>query len=151
MLWLREPLSTTTQSRIRTVQKAVGPSAIDRLPFFREPAIKRTLAESGALPEPSLRSFILPRPPSMSEISPSSILDPSSDRTLEVVATDLAATLWKAGVRYPGGAEIWCAFRSGEAAWTNDSLLAASYPSEPVAARLLVEGDGQPFWQADSE
>lgn len=86
----------------------------------------------------------------MSEISPSSSADPLSDGALGDAPSAVASTCWKAGVRYPGGAEIWCAFRNGEVAWTTDPLLAATYPSESaavMAARILAEGDAQPFWQ----
>jgi hypothetical protein len=56
---------------------------------------------------------------------------------------------WVAGVRYPGGTEIWCAERAGEAAWTTDRRLAATFPSESnavMAARLLADGGTVAFW-----
>ena len=56
---------------------------------------------------------------------------------------------WLAGVRYPSGTEIWCAYRGGEPAWTPDRKLAATYSSQPaaaMAARLLTDGDAVPFW-----
>lgn len=60
-----------------------------------------------------------------------------------------AAGVWLAGARYPGGVEIWCARRGGEAALTPDKRLAAVYPSESVAAmaaRHLADGNSVPFW-----
>lgn len=59
---------------------------------------------------------------------------------------------WVAGARYPGGTEIWCADHGGEAAWTTDRKLAATFPSEFTAAmraRLLADGGALPFWTSD--
>jgi hypothetical protein len=56
---------------------------------------------------------------------------------------------WIAGIRYPGGTEIWCATHHGEDAWTTDRKFATRFPSESraaMAARLLAEGDAVPFW-----
>ena len=63
-----------------------------------------------------------------------------------------SARLWLAGVRYPSGTEIWCAYRGGEAAWTTDRKLAAKYQMESsaaMAARHLTDGSAIPFWTAD--
>ncbi|MES2437691.1 MAG: hypothetical protein V4584_01405 [Verrucomicrobiota bacterium] len=60
--------------------------------------------------------------------------------------------LWIAGVRYPNGTEIWCAYRGGEAAWTTDRRLAAKYQMESsaaMAARHLTDGGAVPFWTTD--
>ena len=62
---------------------------------------------------------------------------------------EVPSALWVAGVRYPGGTEIWCAYRGGEDAWTTDRKLAATYQSESsatLAARLLADGVAEPFW-----
>lgn len=64
------------------------------------------------------------------------------------------STLWTAGVSYPNGTRIWCAYRAGEAAWTMDRKLAARYSSEStaaMAARNLTEGEAVPFWTMDEK
>jgi hypothetical protein len=64
-----------------------------------------------------------------------------------------SAALWLAGVRYPNGTTLWCAYRSGEAAWTSDKKLAARYltsSSAAMAARQLMGYDTEPFWIADT-
>jgi hypothetical protein len=65
---------------------------------------------------------------------------------------DASLGRWVAGARYPGGTEIWCADHGGEAAWTTDRKLAATFPSEFTAAmraRLLADGGALPFWTSD--
>jgi hypothetical protein len=75
--------------------------------------------------------------------SPATVLAGGSEPDLS------ARRIWQAGIRYPSGTEIWCAYRGGEPAWTTDRRLAATYPSEPaaaMAARQLADGDSVPFW-----
>lgn len=58
-------------------------------------------------------------------------------------------SLWLAGIRYSGGTKIWCAYRSGEPAWTTDRKFAARYQSQTsavMAAQNLTDGDAEPFW-----
>jgi hypothetical protein len=67
----------------------------------------------------------------------------------DVAGIDPSLVRWIAGVRYPGGTEIWCAERAGEAAWTTDRKLATTFPSAPnaaMAAHLLADDGAVAFW-----
>ncbi|MEO8613980.1 MAG: hypothetical protein ABI600_02480 [Luteolibacter sp.] len=74
---------------------------------------------------------------------------PDSTGPNAAIGPGLTKRFWTAGARYQNGVEIWCAYRSGEDAWTTDRRLAAKYPSESsasMAAHQLTEGNAVPFW-----
>lgn len=76
---------------------------------------------------------------------------PKNLPVMKATGSGKAPSRWIAGIRYPGGTEIWCASHHGDDAWTTDRKLATAFPSEStaaMAARLLTEGDAIPFWSA---